>query len=129
MREPSLRLRPWKILVVEDFEPCRTATATALERLGHFVVTCDAVGKACRLSESTAFDLIVCDLVLPDGSGLDLPRTLPDSDHTCCIAITGAIDEYDVRQSMLAGFAGHLAKPFKIDDLLSMVHEITGRPL
>ena len=65
-----------------------------------------------RSAEAGEFDLIISDIGLPDGSGLDLMRRLrAGAGRSPAIALTGYGMEEDIRRSREAGFAAHLTKP------------------
>lgn len=67
-----------RILVVEDYPPLATVIAISLKRLGHEVVRVGSVQRARRVEGP--FEAAVLDVDLPDGSGIDLARTLLDSE-------------------------------------------------
>src|SRR5690242_13310479 len=64
------------ILLVEDHRDTRWIISKLLEREGHQVQTAEDLAAAQQQLTRTKFDLLICDLSLPDGSGLDLMRQL-----------------------------------------------------
>jgi len=96
------------------------------------VIRAAAVASALAAAERENFDLLVCDLTLPDGSGLELlPQLRSASLLTSgriipAIAISGSVYEGDIACCLAAGFSAHLAKPFDEEKLLSVVAEVTG---
>jgi CheY-like chemotaxis protein len=72
------------------------------------------------------FDLVVSDLGLPDGSGIDLMRELSARHGLRGIALSGYGMEEDVRQSLEAGFERHLTKPVSLPQLQATLREIAG---
>ena len=65
-----------RILLLEDDEALGRGICMALEAPGRTVTRCGARRQAADILQSTAFDLLIFDINLPDGSGLDLLRTL-----------------------------------------------------
>jgi len=105
-------VKPLRILLVED----QADTARAMRRLlmldGHTVQSAADVASALKLAAAHEFDLLLCDLGLPDGSGLDLMRTLRKQGSTLPgIVLSGYGQEEDLAKSRDAGFAVHLVKP------------------
>jgi PAS domain S-box-containing protein len=109
---PSLRL-----LLVEDNEPTLEVMTTLLEMVGHDVKAAPDLRTARRLAEGHSFDLVVSDIGLPDGSGLDLMRELRERYGLRGIAVSGFGMEEDLRRSHEAGFLEHLVKPVDVDKL------------
>ena len=64
-----------------------------------------------------SFDLLISDIALPDGSGLDLMMQLRAISKIPGIAISGFGNNGDIERSLQAGFSDHLIKPIKLDDL------------
>ena len=81
-----------------------------------------------NLPVSAAFDLMVSDLGLPDGSGHDLMRRLRERGHKFPgVALSGYGQEEDIRRSYEAGFAAHLTKPASREALVAAVASVTAR--
>jgi CheY-like chemotaxis protein len=70
--------------------------------------------------------LIISDLGLPDGSGLDLMRQLRYRYRGRAIALTGYGMESDIAASREAGFAAHLTKPVDLDQLQSTISQLSS---
>jgi two-component system CheB/CheR fusion protein len=115
-----------KILIVEDHADTARAMARILAGRGYTVRTADTVASALSAVSSDAYDLIISDIGLPDGSGLDLMRqVLARGGPVQGIALSGFGMEEDVRRSMAAGFQSHLTKPVNIDRLEAAVQRLT----
>jgi len=92
---------------------------------GHRVVRAVDVAGALELASREPFDLLISDLGLPDGSGVDLMRKLRASGCLLPgIALSGFGQEKDVHHSMDAGFATHILKPVDVDRLLQIVRQV-----
>ncbi len=121
------RASPRRILVVEDEQTTRRLMARLLGGLGHEVTTADTIGAALEALEAGGFDLIVSDIGLPDGSGLDLMRrTVATRGRVLAIALTGYGMEDDIRRSHEAGFTAHMTKPIDFAKLEAMIRQITA---
>ena len=116
--EDSLR-----VLLVED-EPATIRLMVRLLRgLGYEVTAANSVTEATRwVDGSKRFDLIVSDIGLPDGTGLDLMRRVRAIGvETPGIALTGYGTDEDIEQSRLAGFSAHMTKPIDFNQLESLI--------
>lgn len=114
------------ILLVED----HSDTARILSRLlrvdGHEVTVAGSVGEAVNAAASASFDLLISDLGLPDGSGLDLIRALRANNRTWpAIALTGYGTDEDVRSTHDAGFNEHVTKPINWEQLQGTIKRVT----
>jgi signal transduction histidine kinase/ActR/RegA family two-component response regulator len=118
--------KPLAILLVEDHPDTRRATARLLRNLGHEVVTADGVSSALEEAGSRPFDLIISDLGLPDGSGLELMRQIKTRFNLRGIALSGFGMDTDLRDSADAGFSRHLIKPVPIEQLEAAVRQVGG---
>ena len=116
-----------KVLLVED-EPDTLRVMTRLMReLGHTVVPADCLSAAEKAIDSDRFDLIVSDVGLPDGSGLDLMRqVVARHGPVPAIALTGYGTEEDVRRSREAGFLAQLTKPVDFAKLEALMREVAS---
>ena len=86
-----------------------------------------SVAGALKLADDEPFDLLLSDLGLPDGSGLDLMRSLRDRGlKVPGIAISGFGQKQDLARSRSAGFLSHLTKPVSLDDLKRAIDEVAG---
>ena len=121
-----------RILLVEDHDGVAKACRRLLMSHGHFVVWAPGLDAATLATERDTFDILISDLTLPDGSGIELlsrmrsrfPRVGSDG-RLPAIAISGSVYEEDVARSLQAGFGLHLAKPFDEENLLAAVRKVT----
>jgi CheY-like chemotaxis protein len=79
--------------------------------------------SAIDLSAKEEFDVLISDLGLPDGSGIDLMRVLNSQRPVFGIALTGFGMEDDIRKSYEVGFKHHLVKPIDLNKLDSLIQE------
>jgi len=119
-----------RILLVEDHADTAEAMTDLLSLLGYQVTVAGTVAKGLATAGAERFDLLVSDLGLPDGSGLDLMRELArrngNGKGLPGIALSGYGMEEDVRQSLAAGFRKHLTKPVTLQQLEAAIREVAG---
>ncbi|HEY4187986.1 MAG TPA: hybrid sensor histidine kinase/response regulator, partial [Polyangia bacterium] len=117
-----------RILLVEDHEDTADLLADLLADEGYEVSKVTNIREALAVDIET-IDVIVSDLGLPDGSGLDLIRRLQEasSRHHPAIALSGFGTGSDVQASKEAGFDVHLTKPVDFDRLVGMIRAFDPR--
>ena len=118
------------VLLVEDDPDTAELLALALERRGaECRLAASGTAAVCELSRAPAA-VIVCDLSLPDGSGLDwLPklRAIPGMAGAPAVAVSEYGSESARSTSISAGFAKHLTKPASLLDLITAITTLTSR--
>ena len=117
---------PMHVLVVEDHEPTLKVMSKLLRGLGHRVTGATSVATAAAAARQNGFDLIISDLGLPDGSGLDVMREVREEYTGRAIALTGYGMESDIAASREAGFAEHLTKPVDLAALEAAIRRLAG---
>jgi two-component system CheB/CheR fusion protein len=117
-----------RILLVEDNKDTLRAAAWYLELLKYEVRTAADLATARQLVASEPFDLLLSDIELPDGSGLDLMRELRGSREIVGIAMSGFGSEEDVQASQRAGFVRHLVKPVSSRTLHETIQQVSSGP-
>ena len=124
-----VQLRKLRILLVEDHLDTATVMGRVLAASGHEVRTAAHIAGALELARSQDFDLMLSDLGLPDGSGLELLRTIRQMGLDMpAIALSGYGQDADLEQSRLAGFAEHLLKPIDIGRLENAIARVSAGP-
>jgi len=117
------------ILLVEDHADTAEAMADLLSLMGHRVATAGTVAEALATAGRERFDLVVSDLGLPDGSGLDVMSELSRRYNLPGIALSGYGMEEDVRRSHEAGFSRHLTKPVNLAALETAIRQTVRESL
>jgi HAMP domain-containing protein/signal transduction histidine kinase len=112
-----------RILLVEDHEDSNRSLTNLLRRRGYHVQSALDFQSALDLGTKGEFDVLISDLALPDGSGIDLMQTLQSTRPLLGIALTGFGMEDDVRKSREAGFQHHLVKPIDLNKLDLLIQE------
>jgi CheY-like chemotaxis protein len=119
--EPESRSRTapprLRLLVVEDHEPTMMVLVRLLRHYGHDVCSAENVERALAVAATQSFDLVISDLGLPDGNGIDLMRKLAKEYGLRGIALSGYGMPEDRAKTKQAGFLAHLVKPINFDQL------------
>ncbi|HEY7116193.1 MAG TPA: response regulator [Tepidisphaeraceae bacterium] len=119
--DPRLR-----VLLVEDNLVTLKVMSRLFRDFGYEVTPAPDVATARSAAQKTRFDLVVSDLGLPDGDGLELMRQLRDQYGLRGIALSGYGQAQDVRESREAGFVEHLVKPVDFARLEAAVRRVTS---
>ncbi len=126
----AIMQRPLRILLVEDHVDTAAILTRLLRRMGHDVLPAHTVADALRLANKemrrAPLDVVISDLGLPDGSGLELMRQLSADHGLRGIALSGFGMDSDRVQSKAAGFSRHLIKPIDIGVLRAALIEISS---
>src|SRR5262249_52873773 len=112
------RAMKYRVLVVDDEEAARYGMRRALETREHLIYEAPDLRSARYVIEHEEPQLVLLDLNLPDGSGLDLLRELkrrPDAPEV--IVITAHGSERRAIEAVRSGADEYLSKPFDIDEL------------
>jgi two-component system CheB/CheR fusion protein len=119
--EPKARFRTAPprlcLLVIEDHEPTMMVLVRLLRHYGHNVFTAETVERALAVAATQSFDLVISDLGLPDGNGIELMRKLGKEYGLRGIALSGYGMPEDRAKTKQAGFLAHLVKPINFDQL------------
>jgi signal transduction histidine kinase/ActR/RegA family two-component response regulator len=118
-----------KILLVDDHHDTCAALEKLLARRGHLVAVTHDVRSAMEAAVRNKFDLLISDIALPDGTGMDLMMQLRAIANVPGIAISGFGNNGDIERSLQAGFSEHLIKPIKLGNLEAAIERalsVTG---
>jgi two-component system phosphate regulon response regulator PhoB len=119
-----------KVHVIEDEPDIRKTLEYNLTREGFEVYGCGSIKEAKKLIENPNFSIILLDLMLPDGSGLDLCREVKSDSTTQDIPIiilTAKDDEVDKVVGFELGADDYVTKPFSVRELILRVKAILKR--
>ncbi|HYE19377.1 MAG TPA: ATP-binding protein [Tepidisphaeraceae bacterium] len=124
---PAVDVPGLRILLVEDHADTAKVMQRLLAGAGHTVAVACTVQAALRqLAETGGADLLISDIGLPDGSGLDLMRQVAQTYGLKGIALSGYGTEADVAECASAGFAAHLTKPVPLSALRRAIAAVAG---
>ena len=119
-----------KILIIEDEPDIRKTLEYNISREGYKVVSASSLSKGKEQINSSDFSLILLDLMLPDGSGLDLCREIKsdkDKSPTPIIILTAKDDEVDKVVGFELGADDYVTKPFSVRELILRIKAILKR--
>jgi CheY-like chemotaxis protein len=123
---PSIAPRSLRILLVEDHADTRKALERLLTRWGHQVASAPTVAQALATASDFRPELVLSDVGLPDGTGMDLLLKLRESvGEVLAVAMSGYGMEGDLDQTRDAGFAEHLVKPVAAERLKEVIERLT----
>lgn len=130
---PVRKTFPLRLLVVEDHHDTAATLRRLLVRRGYEVECADSFASAVERSKNFDFEVLVTDIGLPDGNGVDLFRWMrqhSQNDKLRGIALSGFGTDEDLARSETAGFYEHLTKPVDFEQLqrcLAQIgHELHG---
>lgn len=125
MIRPSMK--PVRVLIVDDHEVVRVGLRTVLSRqdginvVGEVATATDAVAESCRLQP----DVVLMDVRLPGGSGVDACRTIREScPATRVLFLTSYQDDEGVLAAIVGGASGYLLKQVNAEGLLRAIHAV-----
>lgn len=116
---------PLRILLVEDNQDTTLAMVTLLGMSGHSVDAAATVADARSMASNGHYDLLISDLGLPDGNGMDVVRAFAQHQSAPSIAMTGYGMDEDIRRCRDAGFTAHVTKPVGFDRLNELIVSLT----
>ena len=117
------------MLVVDDEADMRTSYDRLLKRLGYRVIEADSRHDGLALVEAQPLSLVVSDLKLRDGSGLDVVAAARARRiRVPSIVVTGFLSPESRQAAFAAGASGFLAKPFTATDFAALVGQLVGGP-
>ena len=119
-----------KILIIEDEPDIRKNLEYNLSREGYSVLTAASIAEAEQLIYSNNLSLVLLDLMLPDGSGLELCKKMksdPDLQNLPIIILTAKDDEVDKVVGFEIGADDYVTKPFSVRELILRVKAVLKR--
>lgn len=125
--DPVPPARPPRVVVVDDHPLWRDALARDLDQAGLPVVgTAGSVAQALRVVAATRPDIVVLDLSLPDGSGVEVIRGLLDKDRAtgfagAVLVVSASGEQADVLAAVKSGASGYLVKSARPEELVDAV--------
>jgi DNA-binding NtrC family response regulator len=118
------------ILIVDDDEDMRGTLSTFIGRMGVKVATAIDVTSATNLllSRIPAFDVVLTDLKLPGGSGLDIVRVAHERSRDCLVTIVTGYGSLETAiEAIRLGAYDYVTKPFSLDEIGVQVRNMIER--
>ncbi|MCX4146094.1 response regulator [Paraburkholderia madseniana] len=115
------------ILLIEDHVDTAEVMAQLIRSLGHDVTMVGRVDDALAATQAQTFDLVISDVGLPDGTGLDFVKAFRERSDAPAVALTGFGTDDDVRRCLSAGFTSHLTKPVNFGQLETMIESAVNQ--
>jgi DNA-binding response OmpR family regulator len=117
-----------RVLVVEDEKKSASFIKNGLEEAGYVVETSESAAGGLTMAANSEFDLIVLDIMLPDGNGMDVARQMRNEGFKGFILMLTALDSTrDKVRGLDSGADDYLAKPFEFDELLARIRALLRR--
>jgi two-component system, OmpR family, copper resistance phosphate regulon response regulator CusR len=111
-----------RVLFLDDNEDTRELLDIVLSEAGYEIVLGRSLAEGLQLVKSSSFDLILLDWYFNDGTGLDLCRTIRESDgQTPIFFYTGMAMDNHMRKALQAGAQGCFIKPVDMETLLETI--------
>lgn len=118
---------PWDVLVIDDEPVVRDGIHRILTAEGFRVATAADAATGLAHPAVAACRLVLCDLMLPDSSGIEVLRALrADRPELPVVIITGYATHESSRQAVEGGATDYLPKPFEASELLTVVRRALG---
>ena len=116
------------LLIVDDEASLRDFLSIVFEGEGWVVEASASLGEARAAIQKNEPDLVLCDLMLPDGSGIDLIREVKSQNESIAfIMITAHTSTKSAVDALKAGAFDYIAKPFDIEELKIIVRKAVER--
>jgi signal transduction histidine kinase/ActR/RegA family two-component response regulator len=129
---PPIALDGINVLAVDDEPDARALVKTLLETSGANVTTAANAKEAFLLSMANTFDVLICDIGMPEEDGYTLMEKIRDSAgpnaSTPAVALTAYARSQDRTKALRAGFQLHLSKPVEPVELVTVTASLAGKP-
>lgn len=116
-----------KILLLEDDEALALGIDFTLQDEGYEVKRCSCVSEAKKTFDSGTFDIVILDVMLPDGSGYDVCKYIRKKSQVPVIFLTACDEEVNVVLGLDIGADYYITKPFRVKEFMSRIKAILRR--
>lgn len=116
-----------RIMLVEDDEDLVRGISYTLEKENFNITHAYTLAEALNKMDSQEYNLILLDVMLPDGSGYDLCKKVRSNSSIPVIFITACGEELDIIMGLDLGGDDYIVKPFKVRELISRIRAVLRR--
>ena len=116
-----------KILLLEDDESLNRGISLKLSKEGYRVLSAHTIREAKAIFEKEKIDLVISDITLPDGNGLDFGKAVREKSDVLLIYLTAMDQEIDIVNGYDTGADDYITKPFSVNILTSKVNAFMRR--
>lgn len=115
------------ILLVEDDLSLINGLSFAVKKQGYMLDVAHTKDEADRLWENGAYDLVILDVSLPDGSGFDICKRIRQASKVPIMFLTAMDEETDIIMGLDIGGDDYITKPFKLAVFMSRINDLLRR--
>jgi DNA-binding response OmpR family regulator len=122
-------MQPVRVLLVEDDQQIQKSLNIGLSFSGYQVETADTLAKACSSLKNSHYDILLLDVGLPDGTGIEFCEKIRGMGMGVPVVFLSArTDEPTVVQGLNSGGDDYLRKPFGIEELKARMNRVLNKP-
>ncbi|MDD4843109.1 MAG: response regulator transcription factor [Anaerotignum sp.] len=115
------------ILIIEDDYDIRRANRAALELVGYSVFEAESLTRGRSIAEEASPDLIILDVLLPDGNSLCYCEELRGKNGACILFLSALNTKADILAGLRSGGDDYISKPYDMDELILRVEVLLRR--
>lgn len=117
-----------RVLIIEDEKKTSRFIKKGLEEAGYVSEVAESASAGLTMTANSEFDLVILDVMLPDGNGMDVARQLRNEGyHGFILMLTALGGTKDKVRGLDAGADDYLSKPFEFDELLARIRALLRR--